>query len=191
MEHLLEAKLTGNALDVETARWVSEIDDGLHGKLARAGLVESREEHAVTTLGPFLDAYIESRTDVKPLTTLHLRDSAKKLVGFFGLSRPLESITPGDADAYRLHLLESLAENTVRRLCGRAKQFFRVAVRKRQISSNPFEDMRNCTVTANRSRDYFLTQEDAHRILDACPNTEWRLILPCPVLVACDVLPNT
>ena len=89
---------------------------------------------------------------------------------------PLENITPGDADDFRRHLLADLGDNTVRRMCGRAKQLFRAARRKKLIAENPFEDMRNCTVTANRSRDYFLTRDDAERILEQCPNAEWRLI---------------
>ena len=37
-----------------------------------------------------------------------------------------------------------LADNTARRNCGRAKQFFRAAVRKRLIRENPFADMKGC-----------------------------------------------
>lgn len=176
VERILEAQFSRQALDADTAQWLGEIDDSLHSKLAKVGLVEAREQKAVQALGPFLDAYVESRTDVKPLTIRHLREAAKKLKGFFGEDVPLENITPGDADDFRRHLLIDLADNTVRRMCGRAKQFFRAALRKRLIPENPFEDMRNCTVTANRSRDYFLPLEDAERILDACPNAEWRLI---------------
>jgi integrase len=94
----------------------------------------------------------------------------------FGEGRPIGSITPGDADAWRLWLLERLGENTVRRHCARAKQFFRAALRKRLIPENPFADMRDCNVRANRERDYFLPQDDARKVLDACPDTQWQLL---------------
>jgi integrase len=31
-------------------------------------------------------------------------------------------------------------------------------------------------VLANRERDYFVTQEEAQKVLDACPDAQWRLI---------------
>ena len=106
----------------------------------------------------------------------HLKDSRRFLVAYFGENRELASITPGDADDYRRHLATKLGDNTVRRQCGRAKQFFKVAVRKRLIGESPFADMKGCGVIANRSRDYFITTEEAAKVLEACPDNEWRLI---------------
>src|SRR5690606_14637842 len=120
------------------------------------------------------EAYIAGRTDIKRLTVLHLSDVRRKLVDYFGEEKPLAEISPGDADDFRLDLMQRLGDNTVRRQCGRAKQFFRAAVRKRLIPENPFGDMKSCGVQANRSRDYFLTLEDAAKVLDACPNAQWR-----------------
>lgn len=57
-----------------------------------------------------------------------------------------------------------------------AKQFFRAAVRKRLTAENPFADMKECGVQANRERDYFLTRPDAQKVLAACPDDEWKLI---------------
>ncbi len=73
-------------------------------------------------------------------------------------------------------LLGQLGENSIRRHCGRAKQFFRAALRKRLIAENPFADMRDTSVRANRERDYFITQVDAQKVLDACPDSQWRLL---------------
>ena len=36
--------------------------------------------------------------------------------------------------------------------------------------------MKDCSVKANRERDYFLSREDANKILEACPDTQWKLI---------------
>ena len=61
--------------------------------------------------------------------------------------KPLRDITPGDADSWRVWLMgQSLAENTVRRRCGFAKQFLRAAVRRRLITENPFADIQGTTV---------------------------------------------
>jgi integrase len=36
--------------------------------------------------------------------------------------------------------------------------------------------MKDTTVRANRSRDFFITREVADQVLDACPDLEWRLL---------------
>ncbi|MBX7165532.1 MAG: site-specific integrase [Pirellulales bacterium] len=69
-----------------------------------------------------------------------------------------------------------VGENTARRHCGRAKQFFRAAQRKRLIGENPFADMAGCGVRANKDREYFLSLEDAYKVLAACPDPEWQLL---------------
>lgn len=63
VERLVTAKLTGHSPDDETARWLAEIDDKLHSKLARAGLVDARKQGGESLKG-FLTAYIDGRTDV-------------------------------------------------------------------------------------------------------------------------------
>ena len=70
---------------------------------------------------------------------------------------------------------EGLSDNTARRRCGIAKQFFRDAVRSRLIQSNPFEHLKAAT-RANKAREHFVPLVDAVRIIDACPDAEWRLI---------------
>jgi integrase len=133
----------------------------------------------------FLDYYIRSRTDVKASTRMQLNLVKRRLVEFFGPNRQLGSIAPGDADEFRLYLsqttrnntlAETMADNTVRRTCGRAKQFFRAAVRKKLIDDNPFADMKNCQVRGNHAREFYVTREMAGRVLAACPNAEWRLL---------------
>lgn len=176
VEHLLAAKMSQDAVQSDTARWVAELEPRLAMKLAAVGLIAPRRPKATATLAAFLDDYIASRVDVKASTTRHLQDARKNLVAFFGSDKPLADISPGDADDFRRNLLTELGENTVRRRCGRAKQFFRAALRKRLIRENPFADMKGCSVQANRARDYFVTRDEAARVMEACPDAEWQLI---------------
>jgi integrase len=176
VEQLLECLLLKRPMDADLAAWVTDLDQRMAKKLSNVGLIPHREQQAAVTLGPFLTDYVERRTDVKPTTTRHLNEARRYLVEFFGENKPLANITPGDADDFRCDMLRRLGDNTVRRHCGRAKQFFRAAVRKRLIRENPFADMKGCGVQANRSRDYFLTREDAEKVLEACPDSQWRLI---------------
>ncbi len=70
---------------------------------------------------------------------------------------------------------QGLSEATVCKRCGNAKVFFGVAVKRKLITDNPFTELESGSV-ANKSRQYFLKPEDAQKVLDACPDAEWRLI---------------
>jgi integrase len=176
VEQLLECQLLKRPMAADLAQWISDLDDSLARKLAGVGLIPNQEPPPLTTLEPFLTEYIAGRSDVKRGTREHLERAKHDLIRYFGAERALTAITPGDADDFRLHLLSRLADNTVRRRCGRAKQFFRAALRKRLISENPFGDMKGCCVQANRNRDYFISREEADLVIAASPDAEWRLI---------------
>lgn len=173
VEYLLSTKLSGFSLDAETAKWVSSISDVFADKLATTGLIASRRR---ANLGEFLSTFIATRRDIKPNTVLHLQRAEKDLLDFFGANKPLIEFSPTNADGFRQYLFDrGLAENTVRRICGRAKQFFRAAIRSELITSNPFADLVS-NVKGNEGRFYFLRRDDADKILEACPDAEWRLI---------------
>ncbi len=93
-----------------------------------------------------------------------------------------------DADEWRIWLVEHeekrhdgktvkvlLADNTVARRCGIAKQFFRTALRKGLIQKNPFADLK-AGLKKNTARHYFVSREDASKVLEACPDAQWRLL---------------
>ena len=63
----------------------------------------------------------------------------------------------------------------MRRSCGVAKQWFKAAVRSKTLPDNPFADQ-VAAVKANTKRFHFISGEQAEAILDACPDTEWRLL---------------
>jgi integrase len=134
----------------------------------------------VPRLGEFLDQYLASR-QCKNSTRLNLKQAIDNLVAFFGADKPLDCITPGDADDYRTWLTTSrqtpLSENTARRHCGRAKQCFKHAVRKRLIPASPFDEMTRLTVRGTPERRFFVERELIDRVLKACPSLDWRLIV--------------
>jgi integrase len=178
IEALNAAAIGGFSLDNETAAWVGKIGDKLHRKLAAAGLVVPREPAAPrkeTCLGEWLDAYIAGRTDVKPNTHRNLEAAKARLVEFFGADKPLAGITAGDADAWGIWLKGRYANGTAGRTIKRAKQFFRAALRNRIIPENPFADAKPPS-QVNEARKFFVTLEAAYKVLDACPDNEWRLL---------------
>ena len=116
------------------------------------------------------------RTAVKPRTRDLYEQTRRSLLEFFDANQDLATITTGDADAWQLYLKgQGLAQNTIRRRCGRAKQFLKAAVRQKLIEENPFADLKSLVV-GNPERFYFVTRQEAQQVIDACPDAEWRLI---------------
>ena len=70
---------------------------------------------------------------------------------------------------------QGLSENTSRRAIGRARQFFRAALKRQFVSANPFDGIA-ASVKANPERFHVVSRDVAVRVLDAYPDAEWRLI---------------
>jgi integrase len=173
VESLRSCAIIGCPPDSELAHWIASLGDVMLGKLSAVGLIPKRQ---VVTLKRFIDDYIKSRIDTKPGTRSTYQHVQKNLIAYFGESKILRDVTRGDVDKWRLFLLSlGLSENTVRRRCGVAKQFFRAAMRNDIIEKNPFEGVK-VVVQANPSRMYFVTADQARKVLEACPDAQWRLI---------------
>lgn len=201
VEELVAASKWGTSPKDATIKWVKQQLPRLQKKLFAQGLIPKLKTTNDTPLGPFIAEFIAGRTDLKRNTIENFRQLEQLIVEFFGADRLIATITPGDADEFRLWMTrrvkhvrrkkltskakkkgqeeskpETLSDATIRRHCGRAKQLFRVAIRKRLIKRNPFADMKGVGVRSNRKRDYFVSREEAAKVLDACPNDQWRLI---------------
>jgi integrase len=176
VEKLLEAKLLKRAMPAELAEWVADLEPWLAKKLARVGLIPKPEDKAALVLRPFIKAYVDERTDVKPATKEVWRQGEMGLIEFFGGDKPLGEVTPGDADRYKLHLIgKKLAPMTVRKRLQFATMIFRAAVRRRLIAESPFADVSIKASMPNRER--FITADETAKLLKACPNTDWRGIV--------------
>jgi len=188
VEALIEAVRADGPPDSSTATWVTRLSDAHHAKLARVGLVVPRDG-AADALGPpllgsFLGDFVAKREKLlaagknKPGTVATLKVVRDNLVDFFGATCPMDRITAGRCDEWRdwLGTEKKLADNTIRRRCGIGRQYFRAAVRLRLLTENPFQDMRDCSVGENRARDYFVCREEAAKVLEACPDAQWRLL---------------
>ena len=182
IEELLAARRVGQPVHRLTADSLNRLDMSLRRRFEKVGLLEPLEgESPVMPLGAFLTAYVAGRGDLKPSTRDNLQQAVTALNEYFGAERPLDGVTAGDADEFRNWLQarrkRPLAVNTVRRLCSRAKQFFRHAVKKRLISDNPFDGMRGLQVRGNEERRRFITREMTDRLIAACPSQDWRVVV--------------
>lgn len=173
----------------ETSDWVSRLTDEYHERLSRAGLVVARvsrvsQGNQVPTLGKFLEGYISKRSDVKGSTSVVYGHTKRCLIKYFGPDTSLDRITASKAKDWRRWLGlstkkggQGLADNTVRRRTGIARQFFTDAVDDKLIIENPFSKVKGVAVKENHSRDYFVSREDIEKVIALCPNNEWKLIV--------------
>lgn len=174
---LVSWRKSGLTLDSETAVWLSKVGQELHDKLAKAGLIEQR---ASSMLKEFMAEYLaDARTaDGKPAAanTLKKWRQAEKVLNEFFVNKNLRDITHDDAVKFRRWLDgKPLGENGIRTHIGVAKMLFNAAKRRKLVLDNPFE-FQKASLVIDRSRDFFLTRANATKIMDACPDNQWRLI---------------
>ena len=134
LERLIASKLTGTPIDAQTAQWLSELPDGMYAKLVKVGLAEPREPVQKHTLSAMLDEYFKT-ISVKDSTRTRYAQTQRRLNNHFGKDRPLDSITPHDADKWRSALEPDHSNATISRDVGAARMFFKQAVRWGMIQS--------------------------------------------------------
>jgi integrase len=174
VETLNAAKIGGCSLDRETAAWVANLGDDLHAKLAAAGLAEPRR---TARLGAFLEAFIANRIpSAAPNTIMNLNQSKRRLIEHFGADRDMRSITPADADGWAAALAEKYAPATAGRTIKRARQFFKLAIRDKIVTENPFAGVK-ASGQPNKERQFHIGLETIASVIDAAPDHEWRLII--------------
>lgn len=177
---ILSAKTQGTAPDLDVAQWLRNLPDVMHRKLIKAGLADPRIEQQAavpTTIEDLFDGYIADRTDVGKTTATIYTLTMQNLLGFFGENKPIGTITVYDAECWRRYLTkEGLAEATARKRAQVCKQIFTAAVKRKLIAENPFAGLKSSAV-GNDARHYFVTREEVDKVIEACPDAQWRLIV--------------
>jgi len=172
VEKLMAEKITGAAVDAEVSRWVAGLDDDTHGKLAAVGLVKSRE---LTQLGPWLERYIDSRTDLKSKSRTMLHYTRRALLEQFPATSGLRAITPNDTAEWRVKLMGSgLSEATIKVHVGNAKWLFNEAKRRALIPASPFEHLSGGATAAKNDR--YITPDETDKIIAACPDIQFKVL---------------
>ncbi len=128
-------------------------------------------------LQDFLDQLIEQKAhSLKTNTLRNYKQTCGYLIRHFGANKPVGSIAVGDADEWQDSMFESLSPATTSRETRRAQQFFKAAHRKGLITTNPFSDLKS-PPQVNKSREFYVTTEAVEKVLEHCPDAEWKLIV--------------
>ncbi len=174
VSRLETAKQLGEPADADVQRWLGRISDTLHQKLAHVGLVMKRE---LATLGSFLRMILDERKDLKPNTRKNWQSTIKHLVDYFGGETNLRDISSGEADQFRQWMVnQGLSDSTVSREVKRARQFFRMTLRRKLLSENPFADIAT-PAQVNPDRQHYVTLKDTKLLLNECRSPSKQLII--------------
>ncbi len=186
IDRIVTSRVSGEPVTPSTTAWIADLSQPLRQKLEKAGLVQ---RHSVKSLGEFLTDHITrgkttKNTNAAVGTIDKWRAAQTHLETFFGPTNNLSDITEDSAAMFRSWLEdkphfrtgEPISENTVRAVIACAKMFFGTAVRRGLIPSNPFAGQSAATLQ-NRDRDFYVSREVAVKIIDACPNVQWRLMV--------------
>lgn len=174
IERIVTAKKHGLAVDPETQTWIDRLNDDYAGKLAALGLIPKR---GTATIQGFIKEYIATRTDVQSNTARNWKNTLAAITKFFGEDRGMRTITAGDADDWRQAMVnEKTAEATISKRIIHARFFFKKALRKKLVTSNPFSDIVAGSQT-NSARLRFIDRDTIQTVLDHCPNHEWKSIV--------------
>ena len=191
IQDLATSRATGELPEKETKRWLSSQSPKLRKRLAAVGLIDdvSADETKPLTLAEFVRDYIDRYGPAKkPATVTTWKQCERLLLEYFPADKPIESITAGDAEDFRNHLLtrsgtkcgtrtaKPLSEATTRRRCGCAKGFFGYAVAKGLIARNPFDNKKVPTTAPSGRQKEFVASDVAERVMEQFPSAEWRLL---------------
>ena len=176
IENLIKCKNTGVVISPAAQEWLDGIADGLRKRLEVLKIIDPKDKGQSFTVAEWVKRYINSRPDVKARTKSNWQNAAKKLSAFFR-DQLISEVTVQEAKNFRVYLrsVAGLCENTLRREIGLARQFFKAAIDAELITKNPFRGQ-PVAVRANPARFYYVTQKIARKVLEACPDIQWRLI---------------
>ena len=127
IDTLINERKCNLAISRDVRNWLADLDSTIYQILEDHQLVEPRIQSL--TLAPYVDSYIDTRTDVSECRKSKFKNTKERLIEFFGDLR-LDKVTPGSADEYARWLLTKLAPATAQKECQIAAQFFRHAFRK-------------------------------------------------------------
>ncbi len=201
IESLLANQVAGLAMEMETAKFLSELPEVIQERYRKCGLIgasAATKPKKQTDLTSYLHSYFESRkTEVKSTTWTFYQHTRKRLLEYFGDNKLLAEVTASDARAFKIWLestnkrdkaddkkpIKGLASNTVRRRLSLCRQIFKQAFEDGLISRNPFNGFKT-SVRSNKEKQFYIDMPTYEKVLAKAPNTRWRVLLGLARLTA-------
>jgi integrase len=151
--------------------WIQNAAPAIRKKLATVKLID-----APKTIQHAWNDYIKHKTDVKPITIQNYRHCQSVFLESFPPDTKLSDITTDQLLDWKMRLYDDYAPATVVKICIEVKAMLQWAVKQKWIADSPMQDVKTTRVI-NRTKDRIITMDEYERLLDACPNQEWRIII--------------
>ncbi|MFO0376428.1 MAG: tyrosine-type recombinase/integrase, partial [bacterium] len=176
VEALVEYPRT-NVLPPATAAWVSGLDDTMHARLVRVGLLPDQAARHRRTVGNLLEQVRTARPHWAQNTINGFASARRSIEQYVGADAPLESVTPAQAEGFAAFMAgQGLARTTASKRVAIIRQAFTLAVRWKWLRENPFADVK-AGGQVNRDRLAYVDVPTFERVLEHVADPETRLVL--------------
>ena len=159
--------------DKTTAKRLDIIAGEIREKLAKHGLIQVIGSKTCRQLW---DACLKCKTDVKPNTVIHHRQTMRVFFETFSPTQTIESITSECLLEWKTSMLTRYAPASVAGFIKTAKMVFTWAVENDWLPKSPMKHIPQGSFR-NRRNDRTISMAEYAELLDACPNQEWRTII--------------
>ncbi|HEY7088291.1 MAG TPA: tyrosine-type recombinase/integrase [Tepidisphaeraceae bacterium] len=192
LDELLAANLRKRLPEKAARKWLADLDDEFHEKLAKIELVEPRTPMAPDvgpTLTRFMDEFFADLTGKKPATLISYGNVRRNLEEHFGKDKPLRDIGTKQADGWRAWLVEHeekgangktvtkrLSIPTISRRVIAARTIWHKAIRWKMVSENPFVGVA-AGQQVNEDRKFMVSVDVIRKAIDEAPDAEWKVII--------------
>ena len=184
IEQLVQDQRLGTPHDPGLVEWIRTLDAPMRKRLAHLGLIEAAP--TTITLATLIERFMKART-VKDGTMATYKQCTDSLLKHLGAETPIDKITPADAEQWKASIAKSgrvrekegprsLAPATVAKRMNIAKAIFSRAKVWKLLPSSPFEHLKSGS-QSNPDRAHYISKEDTQKLLDACPNIQWRALI--------------
>jgi len=176
VETIVDDQRQARLHSTDTLAWVARLDPLHRRRMERLGLLSASRTSEIRTLDQLLTAHDKTR-DVKETTLASYRQTDASLREHFGASKVIIGIDGPAASAWRAGMKDKgLAEATIAIRVKRARTIFKMAAKWGLIASNPFLEVRTGNMS-NPARLRFIDRATIDKVLAACPDNRWRLIV--------------
>jgi len=154
--------------------WLQHAPVELKAKLAKASLVVVDK---VRTCKMLWDAFLKFKeTEVKPATIKAYHACQAYFFEMFSPTESIEQVTSERLLEWKTSMLDELAEATVTGHVKNIKAVLNWAVSQDWLMKSPAAEIPKGSFR-NREKDRFITMAEYGKLLEACPNQEWRVII--------------
>ncbi|MGL6226071.1 MAG: tyrosine-type recombinase/integrase [Thermoguttaceae bacterium] len=174
IDQIAQCKVAGTPPDKSSQAWLDCINDDLRSRFVTAGLLADTESMELSRL--VAEYFRETESSFAANTVQNKVSATNRLKDFWGPDTLVEEISQESVQSFQDDLLESFAEATVAGVVKVAHALFAWGIKTKRIRNNPFAGIKAGSMV-NKDREHFVTRSDYAKLLDACPDQDWRAII--------------